>query len=45
MGTIAAILAGLALAGAATFGLVAAEGDKPAGPALPSQGVTYDAGK
>jgi len=45
MGVIVTTLAGIALAGAATFGLVQASSSTPGGTQAPSAGVTYDAGK
>ena len=45
MGVIATVLAGIALAGAATFSLVQASTEKPGGTQAPSAGITYDAGK
>jgi hypothetical protein len=44
MGVIVTTLVGLALAGAATFGLVQASNDAPGGTQSPSAGVTYDSG-
>ena len=45
MGVLATVLAGLTLAGAATFSLVHVSSQKPGGTQSPSAGVTYDAGK
>jgi hypothetical protein len=44
MGVIITTIAGLALAGAATFGLVQASNSSPGGTQSPSAGVTYDSG-
>lgn len=45
MGVIVTTLVGIALAGAATFGLVQASSDTPSGTQAPSAGVTYDSGQ
>jgi hypothetical protein len=45
MGVLATILAGVALAGAATFSIVQVATGGPEGSAPPTQSVTYDAGK
>jgi hypothetical protein len=45
MGILATVLAGFALAGAATFSIVQVADAGPEGHASPTQSVTYDAGK
>ena len=47
METIATIIAGIVLAGAATAGVVATQSDAPAGGGLPKDGtvVTYEQGQ
>ncbi|MCW2777960.1 MAG: hypothetical protein JWN17_1685 [Frankiales bacterium] len=47
MGTLATIIAGIVLAGAATAGVVATQADAPAGGGLPTGGtvVSYEQGQ
>lgn len=45
MSIVFTVIAGIALAGVATFGVVSSQSNIPAGPPLPPDGITYDIGQ